>query len=85
NGLQPTMVIHRGHSYYLQQTIDQLAPSAKVVLLGSCGGYQKLNLVLDICPTAHIISSKQVAAGVLNQALIDAITDQIRLNKDLIW
>jgi len=85
NGLAPTMVIHRGHSYYLQQTIDQLVPSAKVVLLGSCGGYQKLNLVLDICPTAHIISSKQVAAGVLNQALIDAITEQIRLNKDLVW
>lgn len=85
NGLAPTMVIHRGHSYYLQQTIDQLVPSAKVVLLGSCGGYQKLNLVLDICPAAHIISSKQVAAGVLNQALIDAITEQIRLNKDLVW
>lgn len=85
NGLAPTMVIHRGHSYYLQQTIDQLQPSAKVVLLGSCGGYQKLNLVLDICPAAHIISSKQVAAGVLNQALIDAITEQIRLNKDLVW
>lgn len=84
-GLAPTMVIHRGHSYYLQQTIDQLVPSAKVVLLGSCGGYQKLNLVLDICPTAHIISSKQVAAGVLNQALIDAITEQIRMNKDLVW
>lgn len=85
NGLAPTMVIHRGHSYYLQQTIDQLVPSAKVVLLGSCGGYQKLNLVLDICPTAHIISSKQVAAGVLNQALIDAITEQIRMSKDLVW
>lgn len=85
NGLAPTMIIHRGHSYYLQQTIDQLVPSAKVVLLGSCGGYQKLNLVLDVCPTAHIISSKQVAAGVLNQALIDAITEQIRLNKDLVW
>lgn len=85
NGLAPAMVIHRGHSYYLQQTIDQLAPSAKVVLLGSCGGYQKLNPVLDICPTAHIISSKQVAAGVLNQALIDAITEQIRMGKDLVW
>lgn len=85
NGLAPTMIIHRGHSYYLQQTIDQLVPSAKVVLLGSCGGYQKLNLVLDICPTAHIISSKQVAAGVLNQALIDVITDQIRTGKDLVW
>jgi hypothetical protein len=85
NGLMPSMVIHRGHSYYVQQTIEQLAPSAKVVLLGSCGGYQKLNEILDICPSAHIISSKQVAAGVLNQALIDVITDQIRQNKDLVW
>src|SRR5678816_2977358 len=40
--ISPTIVIHRGHSYWLPSTIDQLAPSAKVVLLGSCGAYQNL-------------------------------------------
>lgn len=85
NGLAPTIVIHRGHSYYVSETIAKLAPSAKVVLLGSCGGYQKLHDILNICPQAHIISSKQVAAGVLNQNLIDAITDRLRLGKDLNW
>lgn len=83
--IEPTIVIHRGHSYYLQETIDRLPSSAKVVLLGSCGGYQKLNDILKICPSAHIISSKQVAAGVLNQGLIDAISERLRQGKDLNW
>ncbi len=83
--IAPTIVIHRGHSYYLPETISRLPSSAKIVLLGSCGGYQKLNDILNICPTAQIISSKQVAAGVVNQILIDAITDKLRLGKDLNW
>ena len=40
--LKPTIVIHRGHSYHLQYTLKQLAPSAKIVVLGSCGGYNNL-------------------------------------------
>ena len=84
-GLQPTVVIHRGHSYYLKSTIDQLSSSAKVILLGSCGGYQSLNQVLQICPQAHIISSKQVGMGVINQGLINLITEQLREGKDLNW
>ena len=85
NNLSPSIVIHRGHSYYLQETIDRLPHGAKLVLLGSCGGYQKLNDILKICPAAQIISSKQVAAGVVNQSLIDAITDKLRQGKDLNW
>ncbi|SJZ79244.1 hypothetical protein [Sediminibacterium ginsengisoli] len=83
--IEPTVVIHRGHSYYLQETIDRLPSSAKVVLLGSCGGYQKLNDVLKICPRAQIISSKQTGTGSVNQGLIDAISDRLRLGKDLNW
>ncbi len=85
NDLEPTVVIHRGHSYYLKQTIDQLASSAKLILLGSCGGYQKLNDVLSICPGAHIISSKQVGTGIVNQGLIDVISEKLRQGKDLVW
>ncbi len=85
NDLSPTIVIHRGHSYYLRETIHRLPKSAKLVLLGSCGGYQKLNEILKICPAAQIISSKQVAAGVVNQSLIDAISEKLRAGKDLNW
>ena len=84
-GVEPSIVIHRGHSYYLKSTISKLAPSAKVILLGSCGGYQMLNDVLTICPTAHIISSKQVGTGIINQGLINVISETLRQGKDLNW
>ncbi len=83
--LKPTVVIHRGHSYFVKSTIDQLPASAKVVLLGSCGGYQSLNDVLKRTNQAQIISSKQVGTGVINQGLINKITDELRNGKDLNW
>ena len=83
--IDPTVVIHRGHSYYVNATIKRLFPSAKVVLLGSCGGYNSLNDVLKICPESHIIASKQVGTGVVNMALIEAITETLRQGKNLDW
>ncbi len=83
--LSPTIVIHRGHSYYVKSTIQQIAPTAKIILLGSCGGYQSLNKVLQICPEAHIISSKQVGTGVINQGMIITMMEQLRMGKNLNW
>lgn len=85
NNLDPTVVIHRGHSYYVNSTIQQLAPSAKVILLGSCGGYHNLQPVLETCPFAHIIASKQIGSGTVNQPMIIEITEQLRQGKDLNW
>ncbi|OIR12685.1 hypothetical protein GALL_57520 [mine drainage metagenome] len=84
-GVSPTVVLHRGHSYYVKSTIQQLPTTAKVVLLGSCGGYHSLDQVLNICPAAQIIASKQVGTGVVNITLIEAITETLRQGKDLIW
>ncbi|MDE3145237.1 MAG: hypothetical protein KGL19_13860 [Bacteroidota bacterium] len=84
-GISPTVILHRGHSYYVKSTIQQLPTTAKVVLLGSCGGYHSLDQVLNICPAAQIIASKQVGTGVVNITLIEAITETLRQGKDLIW
>ncbi len=83
--IHPAIVIHRGHSYYVNHTIKKLPHTAKLILLGSCGGYQKLNEVLDICEGAHIISSKQVGTGIINQGLIDVISEKLRTGNDLNW
>jgi hypothetical protein len=79
------VVIHRGHSYYVRYTIEQLVPSARVVILGSCGGYNNLNEVLKISPEAHIISSKQVGSGLINGPMITMIAETLRQGKDLNW
>lgn len=85
NKLYPTIAIHRGHSYHVKSTIEQLPTSAKVVLLGSCGGYQNLNDVFKACPQAHIIATKQTGTALVTQPLINEITERLREGKDLEW
>jgi hypothetical protein len=85
NEVDPTVIIHRGHSYHVGSTISQLVPTVKVVLLGSCGGYQNVNRVLSISPYAHIIASKQVGTGSVNEEVIMSITETLRQGKDLNW
>ncbi|HLA54029.1 MAG TPA: hypothetical protein VK618_12005 [Flavitalea sp.] len=82
---KPSIVIHRGHSYHLQYTLKQLAPTAKIVVLGSCGGYNNLNEVLTICRDAQIISSKQVGTKTVNEPILQAINNQLVAGKNIDW
>jgi len=84
-GQEPVIVVHRGHSYHLQSTIKKLAASAKLVILGGCGGFQNLNDVLGICPSAQIISTKQVGTGAINKLIVYEISERLRAGKDLNW
>jgi hypothetical protein len=84
-GLNPTIVIHRGHSYYAPYTIEQLAPSAKIVFMGSCGGYHLIHDVLEKAEDAHIIASKQIGKQIINQPLIDIIIDKVRNGNNIDW
>jgi hypothetical protein len=84
-GLSPTMVVHRGHSYWLQRTMDRMPGDAKIVLLGSCGGYQNLNKILDINPDAHIISTKEIGAGDINTPLFTYMNQAFMNGGDLSW
>jgi hypothetical protein len=83
--LHPTIVIHRGHSYYAPYTIEQLAPSAKIVFLGSCGGYHLIHDVLEHAEDAHIIASKQIGKQVINQPLIDMMMEKLRTGSNIDW
>ncbi len=85
NKLKPSIVIHRGHSYHLQYTLRQLAPSARIVVLGSCGGYNNLNDVLSICQDAHIISSKQVGTKTVNEPILQAINNNLVAGRNIDW
>jgi hypothetical protein len=84
-GLRPTIVIHRGHSYHLPYTIKQLPESAKIIMLGSCGGYQNLKTILNYAPEAHIISTKQTGAMNVNKPIIDALDNTLQEGKNIDW
>ena len=83
--LSPTIFIHRGHSYHVNSSLSKLQPSARIVILGSCGGYNNLNEVLTISEDAHIISSKQVGTKTVNEPILKAINTTLLSGHNIEW
>jgi hypothetical protein len=83
--LRPTIVIHRGHSYHVKSTIERMPSSARIVVLGSCGGYNNLSEVLKISEDAHIISSKQVGTKTVNEPILAAMNNTLIAGKNIEW
>ncbi len=83
--IKPSIIIHRGHSYHLQYTLKQLVPSARIVVLGSCGGYNNLNEVLTVCEDAQIISSKQVGTKTVNEPILQALNQELLAGNNIDW
>ena len=83
--ITPSIIVHRGHSYYANHTVASIDSSAKLVLLGSCGGYQKLAAVLKHAPETQVIASKQIGKGVINAALLSQIAETLEKGQDIVW
>jgi len=83
--LEPSVVIHRGHSYWLPRTILRMPGTAKIIVLGSCGGYKNLNEILDICPDANIISTKEIGKGDINKPILNYLNQNFISGKTLVW
>ncbi|MEN9738167.1 MAG: hypothetical protein RLZZ318_200 [Bacteroidota bacterium] len=81
----PDLIVHRGHSYYIENTLNQMTNSNKVAILGSCGGYQNISKAMENAFDVQIISTKQVGTLAVNTVLIQEITETIRSGKDLVW
>ena len=85
NELYPSVVVHRGHSYWLPRTLERMPGGAKLIVLGSCGGYKNLNKILDICPDAHIISTKEIGKGDINTPVLTVVNQNLLAGKPLQW
>jgi len=83
--MHPTIVVHRGHSYWLPGTIKRMPDNAKIVVLGSCGGYKNLNEILETCPDAHIISTKEIGAGDINRPILNYLNQSFVNGNTISW
>src|SRR5687767_614248 len=83
--LSPTVVIHRGHSYYAPYTIQQVLPSVNIVYLGSCGGYHLIHDILKNAPDAHIIASKQIGKTAINRPFFELLMEKVRGGNNIEW
>jgi hypothetical protein len=83
--LEPTIIVHRGHSYHLDKTLMRIRPSIKLAILGSCGGYNKAISIANINPDVQVIGSKKTGSMSINDPILDEINKTIIEGKDLEW
>ncbi len=83
--MKPSIAVHRGHSYWLPGTINRMPEDAKIIVLGSCGGYKNLNQILDLCPDAHIISTKEIGKGDINKPILNYLNQAFVTGGNLQW
>ncbi|MEO7383096.1 MAG: hypothetical protein ABIV25_15290 [Paracoccaceae bacterium] len=83
--LHPAVIVHRGHSYWLPRTIERMGGDAKIIVLGSCGGYQNLSQIIGTSPDANIISTKEIGKGDINRPILNYLNQAIASGKTLVW
>ena len=81
----PTVIVHRGHSFHTETTLERVPASTKLIFVGSCGGFYKLAIALENAPEAHIISTKQIGTKTVNDVMIFSLNENIRNGKDIVW
>jgi len=85
NAIEPSILIHRGHSYHLPNTLKYLQPYTKLAILGSCGGYKNIQKIMDINPDVHLIASKQTGTMIVNDPLLKQLSAYLNEGKNLDW
>jgi len=83
--IEPTVLIHRGHSYHLSNTLKRLRPSVKLAILGSCGAYNNAISIATISPDVQIIGSKKTGSKSINDPIINVINETLLTGQDLAW
>jgi hypothetical protein len=83
--IEPTILIHRGHSYHLDKTLKRLTPSVRLAILGSCGGANSAISIASINPDAQLIVSKKTGSRSVNDPIIDVINETLLNKKDISW
>ena len=76
-GVVPKVLVHRGHSFWVQRTLTYVASSDRLVILGSCGGTDEIHKVLEISHDAQVIATRGVGATEVNDPMLKALNDRL--------
>ncbi|MCS7023179.1 MAG: hypothetical protein NZV14_00125 [Bryobacteraceae bacterium] len=84
-GWQPNVFVHRGHAYHLEQTLEFLAPQARLVYLGSCWGMENVDQVMNRSWSAQMIATRGAGSHTINDPLLKAINEELLNTSEIDW
>jgi hypothetical protein len=76
-GLAATILVHRGHSFWVEQTLTYVTSSAGLVILGSCGGTSEIHAVLARSHDAQVIATRGIGETEINDHILKSMNDRI--------
>jgi hypothetical protein len=76
-GQVPTVMVHRGHSFWVEKTLSYLAKTTRLVILGSCGGATEIHHVIETSHDAQVIATRGIGETEINDAILKAVNDRI--------
>jgi hypothetical protein len=80
-GLVATVIVHRGHSFWTDRTLSYITKTARLVILGSCGGMSQVERVIEASHDSQVIATRGIGETAINDAILKAVNDRI-LNGD---
>ena len=84
-GISPHILIHRGHSYHLLNSIKYVTANTRLAILGSCGGYREIFEILNKSKDAQVISTKQIGSLQVNEPILKLMNERLLAQKDIEW
>ena len=75
----------RGHSYHAGEYIKEITPDMKLISLGSCGGYNNMNLVLAKSPESQITATQGRGTMYVNDPMLMHINESLNKNGKIDW
>jgi hypothetical protein len=84
-GLTPSIVIHRGHSYHEDATMTEIAPGTALVFWGSCGGHTRLRATLERAPDALVLATQNIGVSTVNEALLGIMEERLLADGAIDW
>lgn len=72
-GLDPPVLVQRGHVYHVEKTLAFVTPAAKLVMLGSCRGVPEIHHVIETSHGAQVIATRGVGATQINDAILKGL------------
>jgi len=85
HGIPPQVIVHRGHSPYVPETIARMPRTAALVYLGNCGGYTLLDSVFTKAPEAQVITTIGVGTITVNDPFLKALNEYLLREKEGRW
>jgi len=85
NQCEPSIFVHRGHSFHTQKSLENLPDNTKLLFVGSCGGFYKASSALKNASDVQIIATKQIGTKQINDPMLFAINDELRKGNDIQW